>query len=150
MSTLNHLVAVAVAVCLLAAAPDRVDSTRACGFLENCTDLPSLWHCQQYMLEEAVRGGRINGILSGATRREVDLEMCCNKLKQIEAAEGSTCSGVEEAMRRLVAEQERRGEVIMGEEELRNAWDIAEELPGKCGVVNSPSRCRFNSRFYWL
>ncbi|CAN0902195.1 hypothetical protein LINGRAHAP2_LOCUS21846 [Linum grandiflorum] len=107
------------------------------------------------MMEDAVRrGGGVNGGVSGG-RREVDLEMCCCKLKQMEAAaaEGSTvCSVVEEAMRGLVAEQKRRGEVIMGEEELKNAWDVAEELPGKCGVVNSPSKCRFNSRFtsYWL
>ncbi|CAN1271296.1 hypothetical protein LINPERPRIM_LOCUS14173 [Linum perenne] len=64
-----------------------------------------------------------------------------------EAAEGGTCSGVEEAMRRLVADQKQRGDVIMGVEELNNAWDVAEELPMKCGVVSSPSKCRLNSRF---
>ncbi|CAN1765804.1 hypothetical protein LINPERHAP1_LOCUS9740 [Linum perenne] len=101
------------------------------------------------MMEEAVRGGGAddNGSVEGLSRREIDLKMCCHKLRQMEeAAEGGTCSGVEEAMRRLVADQKQRGDVIMGVEELKNAWDVAEELPMKCGVISSPSKCRFNSR----
>ncbi|CAN1354651.1 hypothetical protein LINPERPRIM_LOCUS43478 [Linum perenne] len=105
----------------------------------------SIWHCQEYMKQEAVRGN--GGIVTWLSRRDVDLKMCCFKLEQMEtAAEGSTCSGVEDAMKGLVAEQKMRGEVIMGGEELRNAWSIAAELPRKCGVVNSPAKCRFSSR----
>ncbi|CAN1354653.1 hypothetical protein LINPERPRIM_LOCUS43478 [Linum perenne] len=149
-SALNLVSVTALSLFLLAA----VTSARTTVILEeNCTPAAeaTLWHCQEYMKEEAVVR---NGVATGLTRRDVDLKardvdlkMCCFKLEQMEtAAEGSTCSGVEDAMKGLVAEQKMRGEVIMGGEELRNAWSIAAELPRKCGVVNSPAKCRFSSR----
>ncbi|CAN1132059.1 hypothetical protein LINPERHAP2_LOCUS6780, partial [Linum perenne] len=135
MSTsLNFVAIAAVSLLLLAAA--QVASAARTTVIIHAIPVPEnwmwsearLWHCQEYMMEEAVRGGGAedNGSVEGLSRREIDLKMCCHKLRQMEeAAEGGTCSGVEEAMRRLVADQKQRGDVIMGVEELNNAWDVA-------------------------
>ncbi|CAL1369079.1 unnamed protein product [Linum trigynum] len=102
-----------------------------------------LGDCQQYVVNEAVRdGGGSNGNLpSGGRPREMYLEMCCRQLKEMStAADDAYCVGIEKSMRELM--EQPRTQVIMREEDVESAWEIAGELPGKCGA--SVSRCHFN------
>ncbi|CAL1374266.1 unnamed protein product [Linum trigynum] len=103
----------------------------------------NLRRCQDYMIQEAGRGGGSSGWRGG--RRRVDPQqdpftMCCSALRQMDPQ--CTCMGIEAAVGQMMTE--RRGE-IRGPTSTQAAWQIAQSLPGECGV-SSPSRCQFKGQ----
>ncbi|CAI0411857.1 unnamed protein product [Linum tenue] len=101
----------------------------------------NLRRCQDYMMQEAQRGG--SGWRGG--RRRVDPQQdpftaCCSALRQMDPQ--CTCMGIEAAVGQMMTE--RRGE-IRGPSSTQAAWQIAQSLPGECGV-SSPSRCQFKAQ----